>query len=331
MCVLFAAVHPQRVEGLALYGTFALRHRVAGYPWAPTVDERRAHVQRILREWGGVVHLADQAPSLADDPRFADWWSRYLRSSASPAAAAALTGMASDVDVRAALPALRVPTLLIHRTDDRRVDVGGARWMARQIPDARLVELPGDDHLLWADPDPVFDLVEEFVTGMPATRVPDRELLTVVFTDIVGATARAAALGDEQWRRTLDRHDELVGRRLLRYRGERVKWTGDGVLAVFDAPARAIRWAQSTITSIRDLGLEIRVGVHTGEVERRGDDVGGLAVHIAARIVDLAQPGEVLTSHTVTDLVAGSGIGFAPRGPHQLKGVPGLWELHAAA
>lgn len=331
MCAVYAAVHPQRVEGLVLYGTFAVRRRQPGYPWAPTQAEREEHVRRVRREWGGVVHLPDLAPGLADDDEFAEWWARYLRSSASPAAAAALMSMAGDCDVRTVLPALRVPTLVIHRTGDRRIDIGGARWMADQIPDARLVELPGDDHLLWADPDPVFDLVEEFVTGVPAASVPDRVLLTVVFTDIAGATAHAAAVGDEQWRRTLDRHDELIGRLLARYRGARVKSTGDGVLAVFDGPARAVQWAQATITAMRDMGLDVRAGVHTGEVERRGDDIGGLAVHIAARVADVAAAGEVLVSRTVTDLVAGAGITFADRGAHTLKGVPGRWELYAAA
>lgn len=174
------------------------------------------------------------------------------------------------------LPTLRVPTLLIHKTADRRTDIGGARWMADQIPGARLVELPGDDHLLWADPDPVFDLVEEFVTGVPAAPVPESVLLTVVFTDIVGATAQAAAVGDGQWRRTLGRHDELIDRLLTRYRGERIKATGDGVPAVFDGPARAVRWAQATTGAMGELGLRILAGVHTGEVERRGDDIGGV-------------------------------------------------------
>lgn len=331
MCMLFAAVYPQRVEGLILYGTFAVRQRQPGYPWAPTEDERQAHVRRVRREWGGMVHLSDLAPSLAADDEFAGWWARYLRSSASPAAAAALTSMASDADVRAVLPALRVPTLLIHRAADLRTDIGGARWMADQIPDARLVELPGDDHLLWADPHPVFDVVEEFVTGVPAVSVPDRVLLTVVFTDIVGATEQAAAVGDERWRRTLDRHDVLIGRLLTRYRGEQIKATGDGVLAVFDGPARAVRWAQATTAAMHELNLRIRAGVHTGEVERRGGDIGGLAVHIAARIANLAGTGEVLVSRTVTDLVAGSGIRFSTRGARTLKGVPGRWDLYAAA
>ena len=331
MCTLSAAVHPGGVEGLILYGSFAVRRPDPEYPWAPTVAERQEHVRRVQEEWGGPMHLSELAPSLASDPEFVDWWTRYLRSSASPAAAAALTSMASDADVRAVLPALRVPTLLIHRTNDRRSDVRGARWMVGQIPDARLIELPGDDHLLWADPDEVFDLVEEFITGVPATRVPDRVLLTVVFTDIVAATAQAAAVGDEAWRRTLDRHDELVGRLLARYRGEQIKSTGDGVLAVFDGPARAVRCSQAITKAVDELGLRIRTGVHTGEVERRDHDVGGLAVHIAARIADLAAAGEVLTSRTVRDLVAGSGIAFTPRGTHALRGVPDPWDLYAAA
>ena len=330
MCMLFAAVHPQRVDGLVLYGTFAARRRHPDYPWAPTDAERQAHVRRVRRDWGGAVHLSEMAPSLADDDEFTSWWARYLQSSASPAAAAALTSMASDADVRAVLPTLRVPTLLIHRTGDRRTDVAGARWMADQVPDGRLVELPGDDHLLWADPDPVVDVVEEFVTGVPAASVPDRVLLTVVFTDIAGATAHAAAVGDEQWRRTLDRHDALIGRLLARFRGERIKSTGDGVLAVFDGPARAVRWAQATTGAMQEMGLRVRAGVHTGEIERRGDDIGGLAVHIAARVAGLAGAGEVLVSRTVTDLVAGAGILFSARGTHALKGVPGQWALYAA-
>lgn len=330
MCALFAATYPQRVEGLVLYGTFAVRRRQPGYPWAPTEAERAAHVRRVRREWGGVVHLSEVAPGLADDDAFAEWCARYLRSSASPAAAAALTSMASDSDVRAVLPALRVPTLLIHRTGDRRADIGGARWMAGQIPDARLIELPGEDHLLWADPDPVFDQVEEFVTGVPAASVPDRVLLTVVFTDIVDSTARAAAVGDTRWRRTLDRHDELIGRLLGRYRGERIKSTGDGVLAAFDGPARAVRWAQATITAMHELGLHVRAGAHTGEVERRDDDIGGLAVHIAARVAGSANADELLVTRTVTDLVTGADIAFTPRGSHALKGVPGRWDLYAA-
>ena len=266
-----------------------------------------------------------------DDAEFVAWWARFLRSSASPAAAIALTSMNTDTDVRAVLPTIRVPTLIIHRTGDLRADVRGSRWMARQIPDARYVELAGDDHLIWADPDPIFDAVEEFITGVPPAAVPNRMLMTVLFTDIVGSTGKAAQLGDDAWRQTLDRHDEIAGRYVRRYQGREVKRTGDGILAAFDGPARAVRCAQAIAAAVAALDLEIRAGAHTGEVEVRGDDIGGLAVHIAARVAALAGPGEILTSSTVRDLVAGSGIEFTSRGAHALKGVPGQWELYAAA
>ena len=331
MSLLFAAAYPERTEGLVIYGSFALRLRQPDYPWAPTPEEREAHVRRIREEWGGVVHLEQLAPGRLDDDEFRAWWARYLRSSASPAAAAALTSMNTDVDVRSVLPTITVPTLVIHRADDRRVEVGGARWMAEQIPGARYVELEGSDHLIWADPDPIFDLVEEFVTGVPPAEVPDRVLVTVLFTDIVGSTETAAAVGDEAWRRLLDRHDETVRRYLQRYRGREIKSTGDGFLAVFDGPARAVRCAQAIADAVVAIGVHVRAGTHTGEVELRGADVGGVAVHAAARIASLARPGEVLASRTVRDLTAGSGIAYESRGTHELKGVPGEWELNAAS
>lgn len=330
MCALFAAAHPRRTEGLILYGSFAVREWRSDYPWAPTREERERHVRRLKEGWGGIAHLDELAPGVMDDDVFRDWWARYLRSSASPAAAAALTSMNSQVDVRSILPAIAVPTLIIHRSGDRRADVRGARWMAEQIPGSRYVELPGQDHLIWADPDPIIDVVEEFVTGVPPAEVPDRVLLTVLFTDIVASTETAATVGDAAWRRLLDRHDETVRRYLARYRGREVKSTGDGFLAVFDGPARAVRCAQAIAEAVVALGLRVRAGIHTGEVELRGDDVGGVAVHAGARISALAGPGEVLASRTVVDLVAGSGISFESRGVHELRGVPGSWELYAA-
>jgi class 3 adenylate cyclase len=331
MCALFAAAYPQRTEALIMYGSFAVRSPQPGYPWAPAPAERAQHVQRLREGWGGIVHLAELAPSVIGDQEFEEWWARFLRSSASPAAAVALTSMNSDTDVRSVLPTIRVPTLIVHRTGDRRADVRGSRWMAEQIEGARYVELPGDDHLIWADPDPIFDAVEEFVTGVPPSAVPDRMLTTVLFTDIVGSTEAAAALGDDEWRRALDRHDELVRRYVERYRGREIKSTGDGFLAAFDGPARAVRCAQAIAEAVTALGLQIRAGAHTGEVEVRGDDIGGLAVHIAARVAARASGGEVLASSTVKDLVAGSGISFTSRGAHELKGVPGQWELYAAS
>jgi pimeloyl-ACP methyl ester carboxylesterase len=331
MCTLFAAAQPQRTEALVMYGSFATRRWSVDYPWAPTPEERERHIARLREEWGGIAHLADLAPGVMGDEAFRDWWARYLRSSASPAAAVALTSMNSDADVRAVLPTIRVPTRIVHREGDRRADVRGARWMAAQIPGARYVELPGDDHLIWADPDPIIDAVEEFVTGVPPATIPDRVLTTVLFTDIVSSTNRVAAVGDEEWRRLLDRHDELVRRYLERYRGRELETTGDGFLAAFDGPARAVRCAQAIAEAVVALGLEIRAGAHTGEVELGDGGVRGVAVHIAARIMGRAGAGEVLTSRTVKDLVAGSGITFASRGEHELKGVPGRWELFAAS
>lgn len=330
MCALFAATYPQRTEHLVVYGSFAVRQPQPGYPWAPSPEQRAQHVRELREGWGGVAHLDRLAPSMVADPDFRNWWSAYLRSSASPAAAVALTSMNSETDIRAVLPVIAVPTLIIHRSGDRSADVRGARWMAAQIPGARYVELPGDDHLVWADPDPIVDLVEEFVTGVAPATMPDRVLKTVVFTDIVGSTQRAAALTDRAWLHALDRHDDLVRRHLRRFGGQEIKMTGDGFLAIFDAPARAVRCAQAIAEAVVGLGLHIRVGVHTGEVELRGDDVAGVAVHIAARVLALAEGDEVLTSRVVRDLTAGSGIVFEERGIHELKGLAGTWELYAA-
>jgi pimeloyl-ACP methyl ester carboxylesterase len=328
MCSLFAAAFPERTEALVIYGSFAVRERQPDYPWAPTAEERLRHVERIEREWGGLMHLDRLAPGVADDEEFASWWAHFLRSAASPAAAAALTSMNTAVDVRTVLPSIRVPTLIVHRAEDRTTDVGGARWMAERIPGSRYVELPGDDHLIWADPGPIFDALEEFVTGTAPEPVTDRVLLTVLFTDIVGSTDTVAEIGDGRWRAILDRHDALVRRHLARYQGREVKTTGDGFLATFDGPPRAGRGARASAEGVAELGIQVRTGVHTGEVEVRGEDVGGLGVHIASRIMSLAGPGEVLVSRTVKDLVSGSGLEFDLHGEHELKGVPGAWEIH---
>jgi class 3 adenylate cyclase len=270
------------------------------------------------------------APSVADDPSFRRWWARYLRSSASPAAAVALARMNTAADVRRLLPAVRVPTLVLHRRRDRDAAFEGGRWLAAQVPGARFVELPGEDHLLMAHPDDVLDEIQEFVTGSRPAPMPDRVLTTVLFTDIVDSTGRAAALGDAAWRQQLDRHDEAVRTQLRRFHGREVVSTGDGFLATFDGPARAVRCALAVVTAVDELGVEVRAGVHTGEVERRGDNVGGLAVHIGARVAALAGAGEVLVSQTVTGLVAGAGLRFEDRGRHRLRGVPGEWQLYAA-
>jgi len=237
--------------------------------------------------------------------------------------------MNADIDIRHVLPAIRVPTLILHRTGDRTIDVRCSRDMAARIPGARLVEIAGQDHLPFVGPaNETVDEIEEFLTGLRRAPEPDRVLATVLFTDIVASTERAAELGDRQWHALLEGHHAVVRRELARFRGQEVKTTGDGFLATFDGPARAIRCACSVRDRLRDLGLEIRAGLHTGECELLGDDIGGIAVHIGARVMSTAPPGDVLVSSTVKDLVAGSGIRFDDWGAHTLKGVPGEWHLH---
>jgi pimeloyl-ACP methyl ester carboxylesterase len=250
MCALFAAAYPQRTEGLIIYGSFAVRRWHPDYPWAPTPEERQRHIRAVKEGWGGLIHLADLAPGVMGDEEFGDWWARYLRSSASLAAAAALTSMNSDVDVRALLPTIGVPKLIIHRAGDRRADVAGARWMAEQIPGARYVELSGDDHWIWADPAPIFDLVEEFVTGVPPPEVPERVLVTVLFTDIVRSTETATAVGDDAWRRNArpPRRDRALLPAALP--GTRGQIDRRRLLAVFDGPGRAVRCAQAIADAV---------------------------------------------------------------------------------
>ncbi len=238
--------------------------------------------------------------------------------------------MNTDIDTRAVLPTIRVPTLVLHRAGDTRVKPEEGRWIAKRIPNAKYVEVPGEDHLAWAgDVDPVLDEVEDFLTGTRRAPSADRVLATVLFTDIVGSTAKASELGDQEWKRLLQRHHEAVRRVLERFRGQEVDTAGDGFLATFDGPARAVHAAGAIRDAVRPLGLEIRAGVHTGEVELSGGDVTGIAVHTGARVAALAGPSEVLVSSTVKDLVAGSGIEFEERGEHELKGVPGTWRLYA--
>lgn len=331
MSALFAATYPQRTAALIVYGSYAKRIWAPDYPWAPTPEERQDFYDLIERGWGGDMDIATLAPSAADDPGAREWLAHYFRSAASPGAALALARMNTQVDIRSILPAIRVPTLILHRTGDLDSAVGGARWMAQQIPGAKYVELPGNDHIPWrGDQDAILDEVEEFLTGVRRGPDPDRVLATVLFTDIVGSTERAAALGDRRWRELLERHHVAVRRELERFRGREVDTAGDGFLAVFDGPARAVRCAAGAAAAVRTLGLELRAGVHTGEVEMIGSTVGGIAVHIGARIAALAQPGEILVSSTVKDLVSGSGIEFEDHGLHTLKGVPGEWRIFAA-
>ncbi|HJU82112.1 MAG TPA: adenylate/guanylate cyclase domain-containing protein [Acidimicrobiia bacterium] len=331
MCILFATTYPERTDGLILTGSYAKRIRSDEYPWAPTREERQTHIEEVERTWGNRgLDVEYYAPSRADDPAFVEWLARYARLSASPKAAAALIRMNSEIDVTSVLPLVRVPTLLLYRADDPDVSVEEGRYIASKVPDARLVELAGGDHFFWAgDTEPLIEEIEEFMTGHRTPAPSDRVLATVLFTDIVGSTEMASAKGDQAWLGLLDRHHRLIRAQLARWRGREENTAGDGFLATFDGPARAIRCARTIAADVKRLGLEVRCGLHTGEIEIRADGVGGLAVHIGARIAALAGPGEVLVSRTVRDLVSGAGLEFAPRGSHTLKGVSEPWELFA--
>jgi class 3 adenylate cyclase len=263
------------------------------------------------------------------DERFKQWWATYLRRSASPRRALALARMNSEVDIRSILPTIRVPTLILHRTQDRDMQVGGSRWMATQIPDAKYVELDGVDHLPFVgNADAVLDEIEEFLTGVRQTQIPDRVLGTMLFTDIVGSTERAAELGNQRWADLVQTHFKYLRRELERFRGKEIHTTGDGILATFDGPARAVRCGCAMRDVVRPLGIEIRVGLHTGEYELIGREIAGVAIHIAARVMSNGSGGQVWVSSTVKDLIAGSGIDFQDRGVHSLKGVPGEWHLY---
>ena len=332
MCALFAATYPERTSAAIIIGGYARRLWAADYPFAPTPEAHERFMREIQEGWGGPVGLAARAPSMMQDQPFKDWWARYLRMSASPGAVVALTRMNAAIDVRHVLPAIHVPTLILHRKDERTLSVEHARYIARQIPDSKYVELPGEDHLPWVgDQDAVLDEVEEFLTGVRHGPEPDRVLATVMFVDIVGSTEHATRLGDRRWGDLLGGYYAAVRRTLGRFRGREVDTAGDGFLATFDGPARAVRCACEIVAAVRPLGIEVRVGLHTGECEVMDGKVGGIAVHIGARVAALAGAGEVLVSGTVKDLVAGSGIRFDDRGEHTLKGVPGAWRLFLVA
>jgi class 3 adenylate cyclase len=334
MAALFAATHPERTTALVLYEAQPRMSWAPDYDWAMRREEREAYVNNGgLESWGDGSRIEAVSPSSAGNVRLQEWYGKLERLSASPGTAARLMMMNAEVDVRAVLPSITVPTLVLHRSGDKMIDIRHSRYLAEHIPGAKLVELPGDDALSFG-PEAASELdeIEEFLTGARPAWRSERILATVMFSDIVDSTARAAEMGDRRWRDLLGSVEAEVGRELSRFRGRAVKTLGDGFLATFDGPARAIRCA----TSIRDtararFGLEVRSGLHTGEVELIGDDVGGIAVHIGARVGSNAGPGEVLVSGTVKDLVVGSGIGFEDRGERELKGVPGRWRLFAVA
>ncbi len=331
MCTLFAATYPDRTTALLMFGGYPVRCRSADYPWGPTTEEYEKFIEQVRTSWGGPVGLEARMPSMAGDERFRQWWTRYLLHSASPAAAATLLKMNGQVDVRSVLPVIRVPSLIMHRSGDRTLPVQGARYIAEKIPGARFVEFPGDDHVPWVgDQDAVLGEIELFLTGSRHAPELDRALATVLFVDIAGSTERVAAIGDRKWRDLLESYLSQARAQLASWRGKEIDTAGDGLYASFDGPARGVRCAQAIREGARALGIELRAGLHTGEVETIGGKAGGIAVHIGARVAAQAQPGEVLVSSTVKDLVAGSGIEFRDRGRHVLKGLPGEWQLFLA-
>ncbi|HEX2154652.1 MAG TPA: adenylate/guanylate cyclase domain-containing protein [Acidimicrobiia bacterium] len=328
MCLLFAATYPERTDGLVLTGSYVKRIASEDYPWAPTWEERLQAIEATEQTWPDPIKVEVLAPSRAGDPAFRTWMARYARLSASPRAAAAFLRMNSQIDVTSILPAIRVPTLLLYRVDDTDVHIDEGRYIASKIPEARLVELSGADHFFWAgDTEALLAEIEEFVTGHRHSPQADRVLATVLLTDIVSSTQTASALGDRAWTDRLERHNAVVRAELTRWRGREVNTTGDGFVATFDGPARAINCARAVTEAVKPLELEVRCGLHTGEVEVVGDDVAGVAVHIAARIAAEAGPGEVMVSRTVKDLVAGGGFQFQSDGTRSLKGIPDEWEL----
>ena len=328
---MLAATHVDRISAMVQYGTYARLAKSPDYPEGVPLDRSREMWRRMQESWADPASVAWWAPSMAGDAELGDWWARLIRSGLSPGGARAVAVMYEDVDVRPLLEAVRVPTLVMYRKDDRMVPPALSQTVARGIPGAREVELPGGDHLYFTgDQESILDEIERFLTGRLTNPPADRVLATILFTDIVGSTQRAAELGDRRWRDLLERHERLTEREVEKHRGRVVKSTGDGLLATFDGPARAVRAGVAMRDSVREsLGVELRVGVHTGECELIGDDLGGLGVHIASRVESSADPGEVLVSGTVKDLVVGSGLRFEDRGERTLKGVPGRWRLHA--
>jgi class 3 adenylate cyclase len=331
MALLFAATYPERVSALVLWATFARIAWAPDYPAGIDVGEAEAFCDQIEESWGhGRVLPLIATQDAPDDEATRRRFARFERSSATPAMAAAANRFSLYIDAREALGAISAPTLVIHRTGDPVVNVAHGRYLAEHIPGARFSEYPGDFHesALGRDEE-VLDEIEEFLTGSRQEREIDRVLKTIMFTDIVASTERAVSMGDRHWRELLDAHDSAVRGELERFQGDEVKTIGDGFLAAFDGPARAIRCAQAIADKAADMGLEIRAGLHTGECEARGDDLAGIAVHIGARVGSLADPGEVLVTSTVRDLVTGSGVEFHDRGMHELKGIPGEWQLLA--
>jgi class 3 adenylate cyclase len=336
LCALFAASYPERVESLSVYALTPRLLRADGYPFGRDDTEGRARLEERIalwdRSWGVEAARDDYefaAPSVASDEEEVRRWARYLQLSASPGSAVAMMQMWLETDIRAVLPTVRVPTLVLTRSDTPYDRPQVARWVADQIEGARFAELPGRDLASWiGDTDALIDEVEGFVTGVKGGTSSERVLATVLFTDLVGSTERAVELGDARWKEVLATHHAVVRTELARHRGREVDTAGDGFFAIFDGPAQAVRCAQASVGAVRSLGLQIRAGVHTGEVELSRRDVRGIAVHVGARVASAAGPSEILVTSTVRDLVAGSGLGFEDAGEHELKGVPERWRLY---
>jgi pimeloyl-ACP methyl ester carboxylesterase len=339
LAALFAATYPERTLALVLYGSAPRFTRAPGYPYGQTREEYLAEIADYSRRWGTLELAADQLGSSGVEPtdELIEHFARRMRQSASPGAVAQLDLMNLEIDVRDVLPTIRVPTLVLHRTGDPNVPIEGGRWMAEHIPTARLVEFPGTAHgIPLGDAAPIEREIESFLVPLGTEQSsqlaePERVLATVLFTDIVGSTAKAAELGDRRWRELIAEHHIAIRRELAHYRGRELDTAGDGFFAAFDGPARAIRCGCAVSDAVRELGIDIRAGLHTGECELVDGKIGGIAVHIGARVAAEARPGEVLVSQTVRDLVAGSGLAFEERGATELKGVPGEWQLYAVA
>ena len=332
MSMLFAATYPERTRALILCGAEIKEETTDDWPWGESTRaefEEAMQIEKLLERWGKGLGISFFVPSRKDDERLREFWGRLQVQSASPHDAIAFMRMAFEIDVRHVAPSITVPTLILHRVGDQICQVENARWLARHIDGAKYVELQGENHIAFFDGDDILEEIREFLTGVREPAEPERVLATVLFTDIVASTERARALGDRGWRELLERHNEIVRRDLERFRGREIDTAGDGFFATFDGPARAIRCGRAIVDDVRSAGLDVRAGLHTGEVELAGDAVRGIAVHTGARVAAQAAAGEVLVSQTVKDLVAGSGIDFEDRGARELKGIPGEWRLYA--
>lgn len=328
MCVLFAATYPERTHSVVMIGSYARRRSCADYPFGESEETTKRLFELLQTEWGGPLDIDERAPTLASDLRFSRWWARFLRSGASPTAVRALMQANSEIDIRHILASVRVPTLVLHAARDRIITVEAGRYLAENIPGAKFVEIDAEDHLPFGDgAGRMMAEIEQFLTGRRDAHDVDRVLATVMFTDIVDSTRRAEAMGDLRWRDLLSAHDEMVRRELAIQRGREIKTTGDGFHAIFDGPARAIRCAQAIQDAVKELGLDVRIGIHTGECELVGDGVEGVAVHIAARVAAVAKAGQILVSQTVKDLIAGAGVQLEDRGSHSLKGISDSWRI----